>query len=210
MTTSVVTEELARADLEHLIHPLYHPAAHEGAVIFERGEGVWLWDTNGKRYLDGLSCLWNVNIGHGRKEVAEAAREQMSTLAFANGYTGFSNVPAIRLAERLAKLAPGDLNAVFFTSGGGESNESAFKMARFLWNVQGRPEKLKIISRFDAYHGVTTAAMAATGIPPYWDRFGPLAPGFLHAVAPNPYHLGLREDYSEDPEQTARLALQAI
>ena len=204
MTTSVQTDELARADLEHLIHPLYHPAAHEGAVIFERGEGVWLWDTNGKRYLDGLSCLWNVNIGHGRKEVAEAAREQMSTLAFANGCTGFSNVPAIRLAERLAKLAPGDLNAVFFTSGGGESNESAFKMARFLWNVQGKPEKLKIIARFDAYHGVTTAAMAATGMAPYWERFGPLAPGFLHAAAPNPYRLG------KSPDATARLALASI
>ncbi len=204
MTTSVQTEELARADLEHLIHPLYHPAAQQGAVIFERGEGVWLWDTNGRRYLDGLSCLWNVNIGHGRKEVAEAAREQMSTLAFANGYTGFSNVPAIRLAERLAKLAPGDLNAVFFTSGGGESNESAFKMARFLWNVQGKPEKFKIIARFDAYHGVTTAAMAATGMAPYWERFGPLAPGFVHAAAPNPYRLG------DGPEETARLALASI
>jgi putrescine aminotransferase len=204
MTTSVQTDQLARADLEHLIHPLYHPAAHEGAVIFERGEGVWLWDTNGKRYLDGLSCLWNVNIGHGRREVAEAAREQMSTLAFANGYTGFSNVPAIRLAERLARLAPGDLNAVFFTSGGGESNESAFKMARFLWNVQGKPEKFKIIARFDAYHGVTTAAMAATGMAPYWERFGPLAPGFLHAAAPNPYRLG------DSPEETARLALASI
>lgn len=204
MTTATQTDELARADLEHLIHPLYHPAAQQGAVIFERGEGVWLWDTNGKRYLDGLSCLWNVNIGHGRKEVAEAARAQMSTLAFANGYTGFSNVPAIRLAERLAKLAPGDLNAVFFTSGGGESNESAFKMARFLWNVQGKPEKLKIIARFDAYHGVTTAAMAATGMAPYWERFGPLAPGFLHAAAPNPYRLG------DSPEETARLALASI
>src|SRR5579859_204595 len=72
MTTTTQTDELARADLEHLIHPLYHPAAQQGAVIFARGEGVWLWDTNGKRYLDGLSCLWNVNIGHGRKEVAEA------------------------------------------------------------------------------------------------------------------------------------------
>jgi len=210
MATTTRTDELARADLEHVIHPLYHPAAQQGAIIWERGEGVWLYDVEGRRYLDALSGLWNVAVGHGRRELAEAAAAQMQKLAFANGYTGFSNVPAIELATRLAALAPGDLNAVFFTSGGGESNESAFKMARFLWNVQGKPEKFKIISRFDAYHGVTTAAMAATGIPPYWDRFGPLAPGFLHAVAPNPYHLGLREDYSEDPEQTARLALQAI
>ncbi|HEY8837109.1 MAG TPA: aminotransferase class III-fold pyridoxal phosphate-dependent enzyme, partial [Dehalococcoidia bacterium] len=90
MTVQVATGDLAKADLEHLIHPLYHPAAHENAVIFERGEGVWLYDTDGKRYLDGLSCLWNVNVGHGRREIGEAALDQMSTLAFANSYTGFS------------------------------------------------------------------------------------------------------------------------
>ena len=205
MTVQVATGDLAKADLEHLIHPLYHPAAHENAVIFERGEGVWLYDTNGKRYLDGLSCLWNVNVGHGRREIGEAALDQMSTLAFANSYTGFSNVPAIKLATRLAGLAPGDLNAVFFTSGGGESNESAFKLARFLHNVRGRPGKYKVIARFDAYHGVTTAAMAATGIPSYWERFGPPAPGFLHAAAPNPYRLG-----DDDPVACARAALDSI
>lgn len=205
MTVQTATGELARADLEHLIHPLYHPAAQQDAVIFEHGEGVWLTDVNGKRYLDGLSCLWNVNVGHGRQEIARAAEEQMSRLAFVNGYTGFSNVPAIELATRLARLAPGDLNAVFFTSGGGESNESAFKMARFLWNVQGKPDKLKIIARMDAYHGVTTAAMAATGMSPYWERFGPLAPGFIHAVAPNPYRLG-----DGDPEECTRAAIDSI
>jgi putrescine---pyruvate transaminase len=205
MTTTVSTQDLARADLEHIIHPLYHPSAQEGAVIWEHGEGVWLWDVDGRRYLDGLSCLWNVNIGHGRRELGEAAAAQMSRLAFANGYTGFSNLPAIELATRLAKLAPGDLNAVFFTSGGGESNESAFKMARFLWNVQGKPEKLKIIARYDAYHGVTTAAMAATGMAPYWDRFGPLAPGFIHAAAPNPYRLG-----DDDPLACAKAAIDSI
>lgn len=205
MTLQTATEDLASADLEHIIHPLYHPSAQQGAVIFERGEGVWLYDVDGNRYLDGLSCLWNVNVGHGRQEIADAAAKQMSRLAFANGYTGFSNVPAIKLATRLARLAPGDLNAVFFTSGGGESNESAFKMARFLWNVQGKPEKLKIIARMDAYHGVTTAAMAATGMPPYWERFGPPAPGFVHAAAPNPYRLG-----DGDPLACARAAIASI
>src|SRR5579883_2325356 len=204
MATTTRTDELARADLEHVIHPLYHPAAQQGAIIWERGEGVWLWDVDGKRYLDALSCLWNVAVGHGRQELADAAAAQMAKLAFANSYTGYSNVPAIELATRLAQLAPGDLNAVFYTSGGGESNESAFKMARFLWNVQGKPEKFKIIARFDAYHGVTTAAMAATGMAPYWERFGPLAPGFVHAAAPNPYRLG------DGPEETARLALASI
>ncbi|HTE84280.1 MAG TPA: aspartate aminotransferase family protein [Dehalococcoidia bacterium] len=205
MTTTISIQDLAENDLEHLIHPLYHRKAQENQTIFERGEGVWLTDVNGKRYIDGLSCLWNVNVGHGRAELAEAAAEQMRTLAFVNSYTGFSNIPAIELATKLASLAPGDLNSVFFTSGGGESTESAFKMARYLWNVQGQPEKYKIISRMDAYHGVTLAALGATGIPQYWDRFGPPAPGFFHALAPNIYRLG-----DGDPERTAQEAIDSI
>src|SRR5438067_12326070 len=123
MTTAVSTQDLARADLEHLIHPLYHPAAQEGAVIFERGEGVWLWDVQGKRYLDGLSCLWNVNVGHGRHELAEAAQRQMERLAFVNSYCGSSNEPAITLAQRLAALSPREagrpsLHTTFFTTAG--------------------------------------------------------------------------------------------
>ena len=205
MTTTTAIQELMQDDLDHFIHPLYHRKAQENAIIFERGEGVWLTDVNGNRYLDGLSCLWNVNVGHGRAELAEAAASQMRTMAFCNSYTGFSNVPAIELATKLAKLAPGDLNGVFFTSGGGESNESAFKMARYYWNIQGQPEKYKIISRMDAYHGVTLAALGATGIPQYWDRFGPPAPGFFHALAPNIYRLG-----EGDPEKAAQLAIDSI
>lgn len=204
MTTLTTTAELAALDLEHLIHPLYHRNAQEGALIFDRGDGVYLWDTEGRRYTDALSCLWNVNIGHGRRELGEAALAQMSRVGFANAYTGFSNEPAIRLATRIAEKAPGDLNAVFFTSGGAESNESAFKMARFYWAVQGRPSKYKIISRIDGYHGVSLAAMSATGMPVYWDKFGERAPGFIHAVSPNQYRLG------NSPEETCRLALESI
>ena len=204
MTVQTRAQELAAQDLAHLIHPLYHPRAQEGALILERGEGVYLWDVSGNRYIDALSCLWNVNVGHGRRELADAAARQMEQMAFCNSYTGFANPPAIELAARLAQLAPGDLNAVFFTSGGAESNESAFKMARFYWNVRGRPTKFKIISRFDGYHGVSTAAMAATGMSIYWERFGELPPGFVHAVSPNQYRLG------NSPEETARLALDSI
>ena len=205
MTTEISIEDLIQNDLEHLIHPLYHRKAQENALILEHGEGVWLTDITGRRYIDALSCLWNVNVGHGRTELAEAAARQMRTLAFSNSYTGFANLPSIELATKLASLAPGDLNAVFFTSGGGESNESAFKMARFYWNVQGQPEKYKVIARLDGYHGVTTAAMAATGMSVYWDRFGPLAPGFLHAAAPNAYRLG-----NGDPAAAAREAIDSI
>ena len=205
MATEISKADLIQNDVEHLIHPLYHPAAQQNAVILARGEGVWLTDVNGKRYLDALSSLWNVNVGHGRAELGAAAARQMETLAFNNSYAGHANRPSIELATKLASLAPGDLNAVFFTSGGGESNESAFKMARFYWDVQGRPEKYKIIARMDAYHGATIATMAATGIPTYWDHFGPPAPGFLHALAPNPYRLG-----DGDPESTTHEAIASI
>jgi putrescine aminotransferase len=205
MAVQTRAEELSVLDEAHLIHPLYHPQAQKNAVILERGEGVWVWDINGNRYMDALSSLWNVNAGHGRRELAEAAAEQMSRLAFNNSYTGFANPPSIRLAKRLADLAPGDLNAVFFTSGGGESNESAFKMARFYHHVRGNPEKFKIIARHDAYHGVTTSAMAATGMSMYWENFGPRPPGFFHALAPNPYRLG-----DGDPEACAQQALDSI
>jgi adenosylmethionine-8-amino-7-oxononanoate aminotransferase len=174
--------------LAHLVHPLYHPKDHAEAVIFERGEGVYLYDVEGRRYFDGLSCLWNVAIGHGRRELAEAAAQQMATLAYASNYTGFSNRPAIDLASRISRLAYPSLNHVFFTAGGAESNESAFKAARFYWQVQGRTSKVKIIAREYAYHGVTMACMAATGLPMYWQRFGPLPPGFVHVPAPYRYH----------------------
>ena len=204
MAVQTRAQELAAQDLAHLMHPLYHPKAQEGALILERGEGIYLWDVNGNRYIDALSCLWNVNVGHGRRELADAAARQIEQLAFCNSYTGFANPPAIELAARLARLTPGDLNHVFFTSGGAESNESAFKMARFYWNVRGRPSKFKIISRIDGYHGVSTAAMAATGMSIYWERFGELPPGFVHAVSPNQYRLG------DTPEETTRLALGSI
>jgi putrescine aminotransferase len=205
MAVQTRAAELAALDEAHLIHPLYHPLAQKNAIILERGEGVWLTDVNGNRYIDGLSSLWNVNAGHGRRELAEAAAEQMSRLAFNNSYTGYANPPSIQLAKRIVDLAPGDLNAVFFTSGGGESNESAFKMARYYHSIRGKPEKFKIISRHDAYHGVTTSALAATGMSIYWEHFGPRTPGFFHALAPDPYRLG-----DGDPEACAQQALDSI
>ncbi len=180
-------KDLASLDAAHLLHPLYHPTEHEGAHIWVKGEGATLTDAEGRTYLDGLSCLWNVNVGHGRRELAEAAAEQMATLAFATAYTGSANVPAIRLAARLREVAYPNLAMTFFTSGGAESNESAFKTARFYWKALGRPEKVKIIALEHAYHGVTLAAMSATGMSAYWPMFEPRVPGFVHTVSPYPY-----------------------
>ncbi len=188
MTTWDVSALLAE-DRQHLLHPLYHPEDHAEPHIWVRGNGATLTDASGIEYLDGLSCLWNVNVGHGRRELAEAAAEQMATLAFSTNYTGSSNVPAIRLAHRLTEIAYPNLTAVYFTSGGAESNESAFKTARFYWKVKGRPEKVRIISRQFGYHGVTLAAMSATGIPGYTKMFEPRVPNFVHTAAPYGYRL---------------------
>jgi len=134
-----------------------------------------------------------VNVGHGRKELAQAAAEQMATLAYATNYVGSSNVPAIRLANRLIGLAYPNLAAVYFTSGGAESTESAFKTARFYWKAKGKPDKVKIISREYAYHGVTLAAMSATAVPGYAKMFEPRVTHFVHTAAPYGYRLqGIR------------------
>ncbi len=176
---------LVRDDLAHLIHPQYYAPEHESPVIFDHGEGVWLTDVRGKRYIDGLASLWNVAVGHGRTELAEAAAEQMKKLAFANSYTGFSNVPAIQLAAKVADLVYEDLTGVFFTNSGSESNEGAFKAARFYWNLRGKPMKTRIIARERAYHGGTLATTAMTGLPAFWKYFGPFLPEVVHTRRPD-------------------------
>jgi adenosylmethionine-8-amino-7-oxononanoate aminotransferase len=131
--------------------------------------------------------LWNVNVGHGRRELADAAQHQMATLAFQSAYAGGTNEPAIALAERLSAIAYPSINTFFFTSGGAESTETSFKTARFYWKAMGKPDKVKVIARHRAYHGVTLAAMSATGLAAYWPMFEPRVPGFSHIAAPDPY-----------------------
>jgi adenosylmethionine-8-amino-7-oxononanoate aminotransferase len=184
---SPITDVLADSDRRHLIHPLHHPKDHLNARIFTRGEGAMLHASDGREYIDGLSALWNVNVGHGRKELAAVAAAQMEKLAYASAYAGFSNEPAIRLAERIVGLAYSNMAAVYFTTGGAESNESAFKFARYYWKRMGKPDKVKIISRRYGYHGVTMAAMSATSLPGYQKMFGPLVPEFFQVAPPYPY-----------------------
>ncbi len=187
-TASVSSKsELLARDLAHLIHPLHSPALHKSAHVWVRGEGARLFDADGKEYLDGLGGLWNVNVGHGRKELAQAAYDQMATLGYCSGYTGSSNPPAIELAERLSSLTYPSINRFFFTSGGGESSDSSFKTARYYWRLKGKTDKTKVISRQWGYHGVTLAAMSATGISSYWPMFEPRVPGFVHIPSPYPY-----------------------
>lgn len=181
------SEFLTASDQRHLIHPLHHPKDHANAKLWVSGKGSMLRAADGREYIDALSSLWNVNIGHGRKELATAAAEQMEKLAYASAYAGFTNEPAIRLAEKIVSLAYDNMAAVYFTTGGAESNESAFKFARYHWKRMGKPEKVKIISRRYGYHGVTMAAMSATSLPNYQKMFGPMVPNFLQVPPPYPF-----------------------
>ncbi|MCH8842000.1 MAG: aspartate aminotransferase family protein [SAR324 cluster bacterium] len=195
---------------KHLIHPLHHPSTHENPKIWVSAKGSILTDIEGKEYLDGLSGLWNVNVGHGRKELADAAAAQMSQLAYASAYTGSSNLRAIELAERLADITYQGINAFFFTSGGGESNESAFKTARFFWKSQGKPDKVKIISRELGYHGVTMATMSATGLTAYWPMFEPRVPNFLLIPGPYPYYFDGGDENTPQGVAAANFLEEAI
>ncbi len=154
--------------------------------IIVRGEGCYVYDEHGQRYLDGLSALFCVNIGHGRADIAQAGADQASELAFFTNWS-YAHPRAIELAARIAGLAPGDLNRVFFTSGGSEAVESALKLARQYFKLRGKPSKHKLIARETAYHGTSLGALSATGITSLREPFEPLVPGGCHVPSTNTY-----------------------
>lgn len=166
-----------------------HFARHGAGItppIITRGEGVTIWDDKGRRYLDGLSGLFVVQVGHGRTELAEAAAKQTEQLAYFPLWS-YATPPAIELAERIAQYAPGDLNRVFFTTGGGEAVESAWKLAKQYFKLTGKPGKHKVVSRAVAYHGTPQGALAITGLPMYKAPFEPLTPGGFRVPNTNFY-----------------------
>jgi 4-aminobutyrate--pyruvate transaminase len=187
--TTLDTAALVKLDIDHMLHPVtnLHQHALTGPLVLERGSGSRIWDTDGKEYIDGFAGLWNVNVGHGRSVLAEAARQQIETLAFAPTFFGLATPPAIQLAAKMAQLYPGPVNHFNFTSGGAESNETAIKIARYFWSIQGKPEKTTILSRLQGYHGIAMGSLSATGIPAYWQHFGPRPAGFIHLTAPYAY-----------------------
>src|SRR5256714_6204953 len=188
------TAELLEIDRRYLVHPLHHPEEHKAPLLVESGKGAMVPLADGREVIDGLAGLWSVNVGHGRDELAEAAAGQMRKIAYASAYVGATNEPAIRLGEKIVKHAYSNSSAVYYTTGGAESNESAFKTARYFWKVQDKPNKTKIISRQHAYHGVTLAAMSATGMAAYHKMFGPLVPGFIQVSAPYAYRWAGNEE----------------
>lgn len=180
--------------------------ADQPVPIVTRGEGVYLWDDRGRRILDGLSGLFVVQVGHGRRELAQVAAKQAEELAYFPVW-GYAHPHAIRLAERLADAAPGDLNRVFFTTGGGEAVESAWKVAKQYFKLIGKPLKHKVISRAIAYHGTPHGALAITGLPAMKQDFEPLTPGGHRAPNTNIYRA---TEHADDPEAFGRWAADRI
>jgi adenosylmethionine-8-amino-7-oxononanoate aminotransferase len=181
----ISTDLSAKADR----HLWGHFARHGKDItptIITRGEGIHIWDSDGNKYIDGLSGLFVVQVGHGRAELAEAAAKQAEQLAFFPLWS-FATPPAIELAERVAGYAPGDLNRVFFTTGGGEAVESAWKLAKQYFKLTGKPGKYKVISRSIAYHGTPQGALAITGIPAFKAPFDPPTPGGFRVPNTNFY-----------------------
>lgn len=181
--------DLARRHLWMHFTRLGAYADHDVPII-DRGDGCYVYDRQGRRYLDALSGLFTVQVGHGRTELAEAAAEQASRLAYFPVWS-FAHEPAITLAARLAAAAPGDLDRVFFTPSGGDAVESAIKFARQYWRMTGRPGKYKVMSRYLAYHGTSLGALSLAGVPSIREPFEPLLPGAVKVRTPYRYRCDL-------------------
>jgi adenosylmethionine-8-amino-7-oxononanoate aminotransferase len=179
-------QQLARRNLWMHFTRMGSYDEHHAVPVIVRGEGCYVYDEHGKRYLDGLSALYCVNVGHGRTELGEAAAAQIAELGFYTNWS-YAHPPAIALAARVAELAPGNLNRVFFTSGGSEAVESAWKLAKAYHRARGDRNRHKLVSRKLAYHGVSMGALTATGLPPLREPFEPLTPGGIHVPNTNSY-----------------------
>ena len=201
------TKELQALDAAHHIHPFTDSAGinARGARIITRADGVYLWDSDGNKMLDGMAGLWCVNLGYGRKELAETAARQMMQLPYYNTFFQTSHPPAIMLAQRLGELAPGDLNRVFFSGSGSEANDTNLRMVRHYWASLGKPEKKVIIARNNGYHGSTVAAASLGGMTFMHEQGGLPIPDITHID--QPYWYGEGGDMSPTEFGLARARL---
>jgi 4-aminobutyrate--pyruvate transaminase len=191
---------LATRDVETLVHPYINLARFRetGPLIIERGQGVYVYDNDGKRYIEGMAGLWCTALGYGNEELVEAAAAQMRKLSFAHLFTGRSHDPAIELAEKLKEIAPVPISKVFFCNSGSEANDTQVKLVWYFNNALGRRNKKKIISRMKAYHGVTVVAASLTGLPGNHRDFDLPLPGFLHTDCPHHYRFAQSGESEED------------
>jgi putrescine aminotransferase len=187
MTLNYSTEQLQRLDAAHHLHPFTDGSqlSAKGVRIITDAHGVFLRDSQGNEILDGMAGLWCVAIGYGRTELAEVAAQQMQRLPYYNTFFQTSHVPAISLAKRLAELAPGNLNHVFFCNSGSEANDSNIRLVRHYWSAKGQPEKQIIISRWNAYHGSTMGAASLGGMKGMHSQGGLPIPGIVHINQPD-------------------------
>lgn len=181
------TETLQRLDSAHYLHPFTDHAAlrERGARVIVRGEGVYLWDSEGNKIIDGMAGLWCVNAGYGRASIADAVHAQLLQLPFYNSFFNTTNVPAVTLAALLARLAPSQFQHVFFTSSGSEANDTIVRMVRRYWQLAGKPERELIVSRRNAYHGSTMAGASLGGMAGMHAQGGLPIPGIVHIGQPN-------------------------
>ncbi len=189
---NIPTDELQRIDAAHHVHPFSDNAelAREGARIITRAEGVFLYDSDGNKILDGMAGLWCTNIGYGRNELADAAYEQMKQLPYYNTFFKTSHPPIIALSQKLAEIAPGDLNHTFFASGGSEANDTNIRLVRHYWAAKGKPTKKVIISRHNAYHGSTMGGASLGGMKGMHAQGGLPIPDMAYIDQPNWYAEG--------------------
>ncbi|BBH45770.1 aspartate aminotransferase family protein [Pseudomonas sp. KU43P] len=183
---------LAKSDVQHHLHPYTDARQHEqvGPLIIERGEGIHVYDTAGKRYIEAMSGLWSVALGFNNRRLIKAATDQLNTLPFYHLFSHKAHAPSIELAEKLVQIAPVPMSKVFFTNSGSEANDTVVKMLWYRNNALGKPEKKKIISRINAYHGITAVSASLTGLPANQRGFDVPLPGFLHVGCPHFYRNG--------------------
>jgi putrescine---pyruvate transaminase len=191
------TAALRKLDAAHYLHPFTdHQALRaKGVRVMVRGEGIYLWDSEGNKILDGMSGLWCVNVGYGRTRISDAVHRQMEKLPFYNSFFNTTNIPALTLAALLVELSPPQFNHVFFTGSGSEANDTNLRMVRRYWDLKGCPQRHTIISRYNAYHGSTVAGSALGGMEGMHDQAGTL-PGIEHIGQPNWFESG--QGMSED------------
>jgi len=183
---------LAKKDVQHHLHPYTDARLHQdvGPLIIDRGEGVYVFDAEGKRYIEAMSGLWSVALGFSNERLVKAAEQQMRKLPFYHIFTHKAHSPSIELAEKLIEIAPVPMSKVFFTNSGSEANDTVVKMIWYRNNALGKPEKKKFISRLNAYHGITAVSASLTGLPVNQRGFDVPLPGFHHVSCPHFYRNG--------------------
>jgi 4-aminobutyrate---pyruvate transaminase len=199
---------LAVRDIETVVHPYTNLAGlrDSGPLVVEHGKGVFVHDSEGKAYIDGMAGLWCVSLGYGNEELVEAAAAQMRKLSFGHLFSAKSHDPAIELAEKLKEIAPVPISKVFFCSSGSEANDTQVKLVWYMNNALGRPNKKKIISRLRGYHGVTVAAASLTGLPNNHIDFDLPIANILHTSCP--HHYRFAQDGESEEEFATRLAVE--